>query len=85
MPEQGKINISHDILTPERVYSGADAWRELRAYDTVEIALVTRGAGIHLVLDQPIPCRAGDIFITQANTPHSYLLENEGDLLQLRL
>ncbi|MBQ9085068.1 MAG: cobalamin-dependent protein [Clostridia bacterium] len=84
MAEQGKINISHDILTPERVYSGADAWRELRAYDTVEIALVTRGAGIHLVLDQPIPCRAGDIFITQANTPHSYLLENEGDLLQLR-
>ena len=79
-----KLNIRHDILSCEKIYDADKAWAELHARSSVEIGMVTAGSGIHLVLDQAIPCQVGDIFVTPADIPHRYFIENEGECLRVR-
>ena len=62
--DASKLNIYHEVFSCEKVYSSEKVWMELRAHDYVEIGMVIEGSGIHLVLDQAIPCKAGDIFVT---------------------
>ena len=78
-----KLNIRHDILSCEKIYDADKAWAELHACSSVEIGMVTAGSGIHLVLDQAIPCQAGDIFVTPADIPHRYFIEDEGESLRV--
>ena len=79
-----KINVYHELFSCDTVYNVEKAWAELQARDSIEIGLVTAGSGIHLVLDQAIPCKAGDIFVTPPNIPHRYFLEDGGEQLTVR-
>jgi len=79
-----KLNIRHDILSCEKIYDADKAWAELHARSSVEIGMVTAGSGIHLVLDRAIPCQVGDIFVTPADIPHRYFIEDDGECLKVR-
>ena len=37
--------------------------------EIIEIDMIVSGSGIHRVLNQSIPCKAGDIYIVAANVP----------------
>ena len=86
MDHTSKWNIYHELFSCDAAYHAERAWTELQARDSVEISLVVAGNGIHLVLDQAIPCKAGDIFVTPPNVPHRYFLEDgEGQLTVRKL
>ena len=52
---------------------------ELQAGRFPEIGLIESGGGVHRILHQEIPCRAGDICIVSADIPHGYFCtEPEG-------
>ena len=84
MNDASKLNIHHDLLSCQKVYDASVARMELHTHASVEIGLVTAGSGVHLVLDQAIPCQVGDIFVTPSNIPHRYFVESEGDCLKVR-
>ena len=78
------LNIYHEIFSCEQVYEAPKSWTELQSHDYIEISMIVAGNGIHLVLDQAIPCKAGDLFVTPSSIPHRYFLENAGDSLTIR-
>ena len=54
----------------------------LYSHDAIEITLIFQGAGIHRIQDRDIPCKAGDIYVVNANIPHGYFVtEGEAPLL----
>ena len=50
----------------------------------LEISMIVAGRGVYLVLDQAIPCKAGDIFVTPPNIPHRLFLEEAEEKLTVR-
>ena len=48
------------------------------SHDFIQICLVVEGRGTHCVLDQAIPCKAGDVFIVLSETPHRFFLAEDG-------
>ena len=82
--DANSLNIRHRIFSCEKVYDAEKAWISLYTHDRVDICMVIEGNGIHLVLDSPIPCKEGDVFVTPPNIPHGYFLEGEGDSLTVR-
>jgi corrinoid protein of di/trimethylamine methyltransferase len=82
--DMSKLNICHEMFSCKKVYEPQKAWIDLKAHDYVEISMVVSGSGIHLVLDQAIPCKDGDIFVTPPGIPHRYFLEGEGESLTIR-
>lgn len=44
----------------------------LCTHEISEIDMIVAGNGTHLVLNQAIPCKTGDVFITCPNVPHGY-------------
>ena len=55
----------------------ADAYAaRLYAHEMIEIAMIVSGNGVHHVLNQTIPCKTGDLYITAANVPHGYFTVN---------
>ena len=77
-------NITHDIFSCELVYDPSRSLSALHTSQCLEICMIVAGNGIHLVMDQAIPCKAGDIYVTPSGTPHRYMLENERDSLTVR-
>ncbi|MBQ3084612.1 MAG: helix-turn-helix domain-containing protein [Clostridia bacterium] len=54
----------------------------LYSHSVPEISMVLSGSGIHRVLDQEIPCSAGDIYIVNADVVHGYEPSEEGLVLR---
>lgn len=84
MNDADKLNIRHDLLSCQKVYNRESARLELHTHASVEIGLVTAGSGVHIVIDQAMPCQVGDIFVTPSNIPHRYFVESEGACLKVR-
>ena len=61
----------------------ADAFAsKLYAHEIVEIAMIVSGNGTHRVLNQPIPCKTGDLYIISPNIPHGYFnTDNKNPLI----
>ena len=75
-----------DLLSCDQVYRAERAFRNLMMHEQTEICLVVSGVGVCCVLNQEFPCKAGDIFIIPANTPHRFFLaEKDGTLAVRRL
>ena len=77
-------NIRHEIFSCEEVYSSDDALMDLKTHEDIEICMIVAGSGVHLVLDQAIPCKAGDVFVTPPGIPHRYFLESSEEKLTVR-
>ena len=57
---------------------------DLYSHEIIEIDLVVAGNGIHRVLNQAIPCKVGDIYITYSDTPHAFFSSDDKDALTVR-
>ena len=84
MNDASKLNIYHELFSCDRVYDAEKAWSELQLHDYFEISMVISGNGVHLVLDQSIPCKEGDIFVSPPNIPHRFFVENGGESIGIR-
>jgi len=66
-----------DTVSQAAVYDANVSSSRLCAHETVEIAMVVSGSGIHRVLNQAIPCKSGDVYVTAPNVPHGYFRAKE--------
>ena len=57
---------------------------DLYSHEIIEIDLVVAGSGVHRVLNQAIPCKTGDIYITYSDTPHAFFAAESGEMLTVR-
>ena len=76
--------IYHGVSSVRDVYDPETAFLRLDTHDLVEVDVVTEGQGIHCVLGQDIPCKAGDVFVTAPNISHGYFLERGRERLTVR-
>ncbi len=78
----GNRCIGCDTVTCRESYESDTCTSQLYAHEVVEIAMIVSGNGIHRVLNQPIPCKTGDLYITSANIPHGFFnSDNQNPLL----
>jgi len=56
----------------------------LYTHEIPEISLVTQGSGFHRILNQTIPCKAGDLYIISSDVPHGYFLSESKEPLTVR-
>ena len=56
----------------------------LCTHEVSEIDMIVAGNGTHLVLNQAIPCKTGDVFITCPNVPHAYFASDEKNTLTIQ-
>ena len=73
-----------DTVAITREYQSDVDFSDLESREVLEIGLVTVGSGIHTILNQPIPCRVGDIYIINANVPHGYFVSEQGETMAVR-
>ena len=48
------------------------SFSDMYSHDIPEISMVISGSGVHQILNQSIPCSAGDIYIINSDVPHGY-------------
>ena len=60
------------------------AFSQLYSHEIIEISMVVSGSGIHRILNQSVPCKEGDVYIINANVPHAYAVNEEGESLTVR-
>ena len=65
-------------------YDAAITVADLYSHEIIEIDLVVAGNGVHRVLNQAIPCKAGDIYITYSDTPHAFFSADTTEALTVR-
>lgn len=80
----GGALIRQDTFVCNRVYNDDVSFTELYSHRSIEISMVVGGSGIHRVLGQAIPCKAGDIYILNSGIPHRYFTAEEGESLTVR-
>ena len=74
MPDNAPIRYE---LSECRETCEADTYAsQLYAHEMIEIAMIVSGNGVHRILNQTIPCKTGDLYITAANVPHGYFTAN---------
>ena len=56
----------------------------LYTHEILEISMVTKGSGFHRILNQTIPCKAGDLYIISSDVPHGYFLSEAKENLTVR-
>lgn len=76
--------ICQETKTFQKKYDAAVTIANLYSHEIIEIDLVVAGIGVHRVLNQAIPCKAGDIYITYSDTPHGFFASESGDTLTVR-
>ncbi len=60
------------------------AFAGLYTHEIPEISLVIQGSGFHRILNQTIPCKAGDLYIISSDVPHGYFLSDSKVPLTVR-
>ena len=66
------IPICCDTVSCVTPYSDGSSSPSLYTQEIAELSVIVSGSGVHRVLNQAIPCKSGDVFITCANVPHGY-------------
>lgn len=66
------------------VYQKETTFEGLYTHEVPEISLVIRGSGFHRILNQTIPCKAGDLYIISPDVPHGYFLSGSKEPLVIR-
>ena len=64
--------IYYYISTPNYICCEPESANATHSYDFAEIDLIIYGSGLHLIQDQSLPCKAGDLFIIPPNIPLEY-------------
>ncbi|MBR4073715.1 MAG: cobalamin-dependent protein [Clostridia bacterium] len=77
----GENKISLQLFSCENIYDMEMPLSELYIHNFTEITVIVAGKGIHRVLNQELPCKAGDIFITPPDIPHGFFLSDSKEQL----
>ena len=80
----GKTLVRHDTFLCHSVYDDNVCFSMLYSHRPIEISIVVSGCGIHKVLGQAIPCKAGDIYVLNSNVPHRYFASENGESITVR-
>lgn len=80
----GDISIRHDTFICNDVYDENVCFSMLYSHSPIEISVIVSGNGVHKVLGQAIPCKAGDMYIINSNVPHRYFAADENTSLTFR-
>lgn len=81
---QKRVCLKQDAFVCEQIYDSQIHLTELHTHPTVEICMVTAGEGIHRVLNQALPCRAGDIYILNRHVAHGFFASEDGERMSVR-
>ena len=76
--------ICWETKTFQKCYDATVNSADLYTHEIIEIDMVVSGNGVHRVLNQAIPCKSGDIYITHSDTPHAFFAAESGDALTVR-
>jgi len=76
--------ICRETKTLQKKHDATVTVADLYSHEIIEIDLVIAGNGVHRVLNQAIPCKVGDIYITYSDTPHAFFAAEDGDKLTVR-
>ena len=68
----GNTPIRCETVTCREAYEENACGSSLYTHELVEIAMTVSGSGVHRVLNQTIPCKTGDLYITAPSIPHGY-------------
>lgn len=79
-----QLNVICDTVSCDVKYDPAVSISQINASEMLEIALVTSGTGVHQVLNQTIPCKAGDIYVIPAHIPHGFFCGEEQGEFKIR-
>ena len=71
-------------ISYETVCERETPFAELYTHEIPEISFVTQGSGFHRILNQTIPCKAGDLYIISSDVPHGYFLSESKEPLTVR-
>ena len=80
----GEVGLRQDTFVCTKGYCEEFGFSMLYSHRPVEISIIVSGTGIHKVLGQAIPCKAGDIYIVNSNVPHRYFSADESAGLTVR-
>lgn len=80
----GEALVRQDTFTCDCVYDDNVCFSMLYSHVPIEISIVVSGYGIHKVLGQAIPCKAGDIYVLNSNVPHRYFAAEDGKDITVR-
>jgi len=80
----GETGIRQDTFVCTHIYKEDIGFSMLYSHRPIEISIIVSGVGIHKVLGQAIPCKAGDIYIVNANVPHRYFAADKNAGLTVR-
>ncbi len=80
----GEALVRQDTFLCNSVYDDNVCFSMLYSHMPIEISIVVNGYGIHNVLGQAIPCKAGDIYVLNSNVPHRYFAAEDGEGMTVR-
>jgi len=71
--------IYYDISAPHDILCDPEAPNTVCCHELAEIDLVVFGNGFHLIQNQALPCKSGDLFIIPPNIPHEYFRSDQNE------
>ena len=75
-----------DTVQYDRIYDPTAELGYFNIHCTVEINFVVSGTGFHRILNQMIPCQAGDVYVLNEHVPHNYYaFERESSITVRRI
>ncbi len=80
----GDALVRQDTFVCNSVYDDNACFSMLYSHKPIEISIVVNGHGVHKVLGQAIPCKAGDIYVLNSNVPHRYFAAEAGESITVR-
>ena len=80
----GRDLIRQETFTVTRPYSDSVSFTDLHSHHAIEINMFVCGTGMYRIMEQAIPCKAGDIYILNADVPHQFYASEEGSSLVVR-
>ena len=80
----GNTPIAQSTLSAFAIYNPDTAFSRLYTHDVPEISVVMEGSGVHRIMGQVIPCKAGDIYVISSGIPHGYYLSDSTQTLTVK-
>ena len=80
----GSMPIAQSTISAFGIYHPDTAFTRLYTHEIPEISIVVGGEGVHRILGQTIPCRAGDMYLVSPDVPHGYFLADGTGTLSVR-
>lgn len=82
--ENGERKLMHTVSEIRSVYTPDLSPSDLCVSELTEFDLVFGGSGIHRILDQALPCQAGEVYIVPPHIPHAFFLTQRDETFSVK-